>query len=282
MEYIIEDGILIQSSLYFIVRCIRLLFVYDINSKKVKIIGRLPEGGLFDITDGVRMYLWHKMIVFTPMGSDKIWLFDYRNEEWSNTIINIPYNDPLGKQLFVSYLFFDTIILVGCHYPSIIFYNIKEGEEKTVFYENTLLCSVPYCDRHRYIIYGDYMLIPLICNNFVIEISLGEKFESRMIKNESIDDIINECYYNNNIGRYLIGDYIASFKEDYYLYAKKNYKYNMVFINNRWFRFTAAEIKQRVLEYIEENNVEKIPLLNGITYEKYSFDVGDFCFFCGL
>ena len=284
MDYVVEDGVFFRMRFFFIVRCVRLLFAYDIEEDTLKIIDVLPEGDFYDITDGIRLFLWDDRIIFTPMGSKAIWSYDLKNRTWEKKEFGIKGSCGLDMQLYVSYLEKGLMMMVGCHTPAVVYYDTEEGSYYIIETSSFLNKNIPFFDRNRFVLDEDRLLIPLSDNSGMIQVLFSKTVELKKTERNVIEAELEKKYESGNVGRYIIGNDIVCQKEEgtIWLYERGDcvINSNNLQMNSRTIDCNA--IKNTVLGYIHNNNIGRPKWFDGIIIEQKNFGIEDYLFFTGL
>lgn len=266
MSIAIEDTILIGDKLYMLIRGIRILLAYDLQSKKIEMVDVLPVGELYDLTDGIKMYLFDNSIIFTPMGKREIWQFNIVSKKWSKKDLLIDGNEGLDMQLFISAKFNEQLFMVGCHTGFVINFNLNNGREKSIVIDKIVENEKkPYFDRFRYKVIDSKLIVPLRRGKEEIIIYMSDdtmKYDVVKLQEYS-DKELESVYVAGDKRIYSMGNYkIEIFGEEEIILYMEEQEYII-----RW-----NDIKEIVRFYTSD----KLEFLTGVITEYRGFELEDY------
>lgn len=268
MDLVIEDSCAVDSKLYFIIRGIRLLFDFDVETQKINIVDVLPVGEIFEKNDGIKMFGQKNQILFTPMGTNCIWKYNLLENKWNSINLPLECNCSLDMQLFVSAMYHDKLIMIGCHLPYIVLVNVKTNIVKYVDLGDFMNGkNIPYFDRFRYCIESNCFTIPALSNNEEINVLIKE--ENIEWNKKSITKYINDA--KKSIGNYIVDGQKICVRNDYTLYILCDGGFELE-IGLEKLYIDKSLVKKTVMQYIKEKNIKFPEFIN----ESYGFDISDF------
>lgn len=114
-----------NNILYFFARDINLLYCVDLETGLLKICGSIPDEGLIQSYIVTSLGKWNGNIVLTPNRSEKIWLYNIKEQTWK-------YLDVFGEKKYVdckcwqSEIVGDTLYMFGYAILDIICVNLRD------------------------------------------------------------------------------------------------------------------------------------------------------------
>lgn len=267
MLFDVENVVVIDNKIYYFLRKLRVLFVYDIESNKIIHYSSFPGDNRYDLTDGIKMFYWNGYIVFTPIGKKLAWKYNISEDEW--TSINVPV-EGIGwthRQLFVSAVYKDYLYMMGCINPFIFKVNLNTNEVKVLKYNEKMNDEEkPFCDRFRCCIRDGHLVIPSVKNDYFYDINMSsEDIELEIIKN-------CEEYTNKKASGVYVDKHVRKTVCDKYCILIDTENGLSVNMNERDCSIAKSTIKESVFDYLKNNQNE----MTKIFVEDREFQLEDF------
>ena len=268
MELVVEDSCVINSKLYFIIRGMRLLFDFDTETQEINVVDVLPVGEPFDINDGIKMFGKKNKIIFTPMGTKCIWIYNIIVNKWHSIDLPLVCDRSIDMQLFVSVMYNEKLVMIGCHLPYIICVDVNTNR---VDYVDLMDCmnkkTIPYFDRFRFCMEKNCFTIPRLNSDEEINV---------LIMEDNVEWQINRInkYENNAKGGF--GNFVVDGRK----ICVRN-DYTLIILNDGGFELEIGLekicldkllVKKTIMKYIIEKNIKFPKLIS----ESYGIDFADF------
>lgn len=120
-----EDLLKVGDDYYFAARDINAICKFNEETKEIKIIYTDPAEDVWAYRRYGRIYKYEEMLIFLPLHANKILMYNIEEENFET--IDVKKIEGYDFDLFfASTLIEEKLILIGCQYPAIVFFCLKD------------------------------------------------------------------------------------------------------------------------------------------------------------
>ncbi|WP_026513728.1 hypothetical protein [Butyrivibrio sp. LB2008] len=113
-----EDCVEYKDKIFFCSTNCNVIFSLNRNDKRIVLESCIPEEGASARRLSSKLLIWKESIIFVPMNSKKMWIWDISNNKWSS--IDIPTLGVTKNRFFQACIYGDYIYMIGCATPAIV------------------------------------------------------------------------------------------------------------------------------------------------------------------
>lgn len=113
-----ETAYLENEKIYLFGSSFNLLYIYDINTKQVEIIGKIPKYSFISTKLIGRILKWKHKIILLPFMANEVWIWDMGNRQWQE--IGIKEASSYKMLFYQGFVCHDEVHMIGCYYPAIV------------------------------------------------------------------------------------------------------------------------------------------------------------------
>ncbi len=171
---VIEDFCIKDRKVLFVARDMNLICELDLDRGITDILGNIPSERIMMQRAVSKIDIWKNEIIFVPLNSDKIMIYNTEKQEWSDIAVDAKCE---RLKFFQTILFEDVLFLFGSLYPSIIKLDLIT---KQLTYYEEMFNELPedFVEKGKaffrcdYATVGSKVYFATCCGNLVLEFDL--------------------------------------------------------------------------------------------------------------
>lgn len=113
-----ETAYMEGEKIYLFGSSFNLLYSYNINTKQMEIIGKIPKYKFISTQLIGRILKWRNKIILIPFLANELWIWDMGNRQWQE--IGIEDASSYNMLFYQGFIHHDEVHMIGCYYPAIV------------------------------------------------------------------------------------------------------------------------------------------------------------------
>ena len=126
----VEDCAKLGDRYYFASINYNLLFSVDESLSNLALEDCFPEEDFFAQRLSSKILIWDDCLIFVPMNSDKLWIWNNNIREWKG--YRVPTLGMNRDKFFQAYIKDDTLYMFGCSVPAIVVFDLHNGNFRVI------------------------------------------------------------------------------------------------------------------------------------------------------
>ena len=118
-----ETAYMESGIVYLFGSSFNMLYSYDINTKRIEILGKIPKYEFISAKLIGRILKWKDKIILLPFMANEVWIWDMGNGQWQE--IEIEDASSYKMLFYQGFIHHDEIHMIGCYYPAIVRINMN-------------------------------------------------------------------------------------------------------------------------------------------------------------
>lgn len=113
-----ETAYVENEKVYLFGSSFNLLYSYNISTKQVEILGKIPKYKFVSQQLIGKILKWKEKIILLPFLAKEIWTWDIENKQWQETEIEDA--SSYTMLFYQGFIHHDEVHMIGCYYPAVV------------------------------------------------------------------------------------------------------------------------------------------------------------------